>query len=94
MPIAAFPPNACTYFAKISSVLGSGAAGAGAGRAGAAGPDTIVAGALLGDIPGSILVRFRTVRAGKISAAVGSVGDFSPGNKSVGAPFAAPRWHV
>src|SRR6266550_256951 len=95
-PIAAFPPKACAYFAKTSSAAGSGVAGAAAGFGGAAGagPDTTVSGAILGAMLGSIPVIFLTARAGKISAAVFSAGAFSPGNASVGAPFAAPRWHV
>src|SRR3984893_5673457 len=44
LPIAAFPPKACKYFAKTSSVTGSDAAGAAAGGAGWAGPDTTVGG--------------------------------------------------
>src|SRR3977135_3686796 len=38
LPIAAFPPKACAYFAKTSSVAGSGAAGAGFAGAAGAGP--------------------------------------------------------
>src|SRR5882757_3361546 len=94
LPIAAFPPKACEYFAKTSSVAGSGVAGAGFAGAAGAGPDTTVSGAILGAMLGSMPVIFLIARAGKISAAVFSAGAFSPGNTSVGAPFAAPRWHV
>src|ERR1700722_3357843 len=54
---ADFPPSASSYLAKTSATDGSGAAagfGATGGAAGA-GPLTIVAGALLGDMFASIL---------------------------------------
>src|SRR5579864_431475 len=91
--IAALPPKACRYFVKTSSAAGSAGAGAAAGFGGT-GPVTTVAGAMLGSMLGSIAVMFLTARAGKISAAVCSVGDFSPGKTNVGAPLAAPRWQV
>src|SRR6195256_6727151 len=94
LPIAAFPPKACAYFAKTSSVAGSGAGGAGFAGAAGAGPDTTVSGAILGAMLGSMPVIFLTARAGKISAAVFSAGGFFPGDTRVGAPVSAPRWHV
>src|SRR5712692_6067928 len=94
LPIAAIPPRACVYLLKTSAAAGSGAGGAAIGFGAGGGPDSTVAGALLGDMLVSRFVIFRTASGGKISAAVGSVGDFSPGNTCVGAPFGAPRWQV
>src|SRR5450631_3168625 len=88
---AAFPPRACSYLLKTSSREGSGAA-AGFGAGG--GPDITVAGALLGDMPGSRFVRFLTASEGKISMPLGSVGALSPVSNSVEAALAAPRWQV
>ena len=93
LPTAAWPPRACSYLLKTSSTEGSGA-GAAAGFAAGAGPDIMVAGALLGDMVGSRLVKFVTARVGKISMADFSVGALSPGSRRVDAALAAPRWHV
>src|SRR5258708_39920026 len=87
-------PSACVYLLKTSSAAGSGAAGAAIGFGAAGGPDTTVTGALLGDMAESIIDTVRSARAGKTSAAVGSAGDFFPGDTRGGAPFAAARWQV
>ena len=85
---AALPPRACSYLLKTSSTEGSAAAGAAAGFGAGAGPDMTVAGALLGDMSASRLVRFLMARVGKISMAVGSVGALSPVSNSVDAALA------
>src|SRR5580700_5254101 len=91
---AASPPRACSYLAKTSATEGSGAVDAAAGFGAGAGPVIIVAGALLGDMPGSRLEKFLRASGGKISFAVGSVGALSPVSNKVESAFAKPRWQV
>src|ERR1700733_10918444 len=77
------PPSACSYFAKTSATDGSGAAGAMAGFGAGAGPDMTVAGALLGDMPESMFVKFFSASGEKISIALCSLGILSPVSSSV-----------
>ena len=79
LPTAASPPRACSYLLKTSSTEGRAAAGAAAGFGAGAGPDMIVAGALLGAMAESRFVKFVMARAGKTSMADFSVGALSPG---------------